>query len=674
MSAGPLPGEHVRVRPLIWLGAGLVLASIPLLWFLPPILPAWIALAAAWRISMAWRQRPLPSIMLRLAMFALGLGAVVLTHGTIFSIDAAISLLCVLAGLKVVELRNTRDYLVASFVGFFVMLSVLCYVQAFGVVVLLGIPALLLLAGMMEAVCNRTGGMPGWASLQVAVRLSLLALPLTLVFFLFFPRVNANFVVRFGQNRQGVTGMSDLLQPGSFERLALSENVAFRADFPEGGIPERRDRYWRGIVLTKCEGLVWRLGNRRPSPYRTREWDFDLVWQEITIEPHNQRWLFALDRPVRTPWEFAFFRDQTFEDARPIRRARRYRVGSSMETVQAQMGDREREANLAVDFEVDPRITGLAAQIRREAGDDPAKIAALGLAYFRDEFLYTMSPGFYAGADGMADFMFDRKKGFCEHFAASYATLMRLAGVPARVVLGYQGGEVNRHGGYVLVRQSEAHAWSEVWLDAGGWKRVDPTEVVAPDRLALGMEQFARASVRDPNADFNERQRYLEGGEGMLSDWLRGATDAWDNFNHQWNLIVVDYGGEEQSELLRALGAPEGREARWLWLALGSGLLVAALPTVWWAMRKPKSRGRIVHLAHAFENVLAKKSGPRARWESLTSYVGRLTPEFPADAAEAATAFAQLHAKIRYGPHAAGEHHGLTSALAQVRRAFAKMN
>jgi len=648
MSRGVEASQWIGVRPLLWLGLGIALAAAPLILYLPVWVPLWTGGMAAWRVWLGWRQRALPSTQTRLFLFIAGVGLVVLTQGTIIGTDAAVAMLLVLVGLKLIELRSFRDFLVSMFVGFFVILSFCFYDTSLGTMLYAFLPSSCLLAGTLQVSAGRRGTMRWGYALTGAWRMMALSLPMTVLLFLFFPRVEGNFI-QFGSTSVGVSGFSDRVDPGSLARMTLSRETAFRVEMP-GGLPGPADRYWRGIVLLNGEGLSWRRGFQPKVAPILGRMDDPADWQRITLEPHQRKWLFALDRPVRISPYDTMFDTQTFEDSRPVKRVKQYQVASSMRQVKAKLDGEERRAALQLPLNPDPRVVALTEAMRAKVGDNPEALIQAVLAMFAEDFTYTLSPGNYSDEDGLAEFLFERKQGFCEHYAAAFATLMRMVGVPSRLVVGYQGGEVNRHGGYLQVQQRDAHAWTEVWIDGKGWARIDPTAVVAPDRLRYGMARFAEAGGDSRSLDREQLEARQMEGLGWLTDFGRSLGEGWDNLNYQWITWVVEFDRRQQRSFFQSLGTPRGLE--WLvmlgGLLVGGAILVAILALA--LLHKGQRRDPVTRLAHRFCSRLEPWAGKRPGWETLTDYTKRATSALSEEEKSVATRFAQLHARIRYGP------------------------
>jgi len=366
-----------------------------------------------------------------------------------------------------------------------------------------------------------------------------------LVFFLLFPRFQGGLWGRTHLNT-AQTGFSDQVGFGNIAELARNTEVAFRVEFA-GEVPPRNQLYWRGIVLWDFDGRTWRRGASRLSPLPPPEADPGDIAYTITLEPHNQHWLFTLDLAREISFRQAYLQnDHTSFRWRPITSRITYQAVSNPDT---RLYSRKHFPKHALELpeQGNPRSRAMAETLFRESGGGQEYIGKV-LEYFREQpFEYTLQPPPLAEGDDLVDqFLFRNRSGFCEHYASSFAFLMRAAGLPARVVAGYQGGESNPYGDYLAVRQSDAHAWCEVWLPATGWLRVDPTSAVAPARVTGDVLNALPAEETSSLLSFLYST--------PLGQRLRGMINLWDFVNSQWNRRVMSYSANEQSSFLTALG------------------------------------------------------------------------------------------------------------------------
>ena len=402
-------------------------------------------------------------------------------------------------------------------------------------------------------------------NLRLAGTLLLQSLPLMLVLYLLFPRISGPLWGLPADANTGRTGLSERMNPGSIAELVSSGEVAFRVCF-DGPPPARRLLYWRGPVLENFDGTTW-LRSARRLPEEVVQADGPEIAYETTLEAHGQRWLLALDAPLTLPegasrdGRLAVLAAQAIDSRQrfSLRAATAFRFNP--QEAPATLAD-----NLRLPTAGNPRARALAREWQRQA-HSPAELVDLALRHFnREAFHYTLRPPLL-GRDPIDDFLFRSRRGFCEHYASSFAFLMRAAGLPARVVSGYQGGEFNPLDGYLVVRQSEAHAWAEVWFAGRGWTRVDPTAAVAPERIEQGIVSALPAGEPLPAFLLNR------------ADWLRDLRHRWEAVNNAWNQYILGYDGERQRQFLSQLGFAN---VDWRLLATllglaGSGVLAAIL-------------------------------------------------------------------------------------------------
>ncbi|HEX3584430.1 MAG TPA: DUF3488 and transglutaminase-like domain-containing protein, partial [Candidatus Angelobacter sp.] len=457
--------------------------------------PCVFLFALAMKFGMEPRGYRLRLATLKLLLAAAALFAILVSYGSLKGVEPGISLLVVLVALKVLEAHTAREFQVMVLMGWVLCLCGFFLSQDFEVALSLLTAFALLLVALIQF---HRGSSPGafWPPLGTTCKILLQAAPLVVLLFVLFPRINAGWRFDFRANRSANTGFSDRLSPGSVAALANSSDIAFRVEFPGRTTAPPGSMYWRGTVMWHCDGLEWRApyvpvslsGLARQSPRG------NTFRQRITLAPHGARWMFALDRPFESPPGAILARGDYLWSVQTIRKARRYEVVSSPAAAGKELTPGERREALEVPPWISPAVRELAQSWTKQTSN-PRAIVNSALQFFQSQgFRYSLSPGEYKKND-LEQFLFHRRIGFCEHYAASFATLMRLAGIPARVVVGYLGGEYNDLGHFFLVRQADTHAWCEVWLPERGWARVDPTTAVAPGRASLDLNSFLERGI-----------------------------------------------------------------------------------------------------------------------------------------------------------------------------------
>ncbi|MEO8119286.1 MAG: DUF3488 and transglutaminase-like domain-containing protein [Rhodoferax sp.] len=549
-------------------------------------LPPWCSgLAAAvllWRGWLAVTVQPLPSRWWRLALLLLTVGATLLTFKTLLGRDAGVTLVVVLLALKTLELRAKRDAFVVFFLGFFTMLTNFFYSQS----LLTAAAMLLALLGLLTALVNAhmpVGKPPLAHAAKTAGSMALLGAPVMLVLFMLFPRLAPLWGIP-SDAMSGRSGLSATMQVGTIASLALDDSIAMRIRF-EGVVPPQSDLYFRGPVLSTFDGREWRpLRSGFPARMQLAA-NVQVVGApvnyQVTLEPNHRPWLLVLDatltKPVVPGFEASMTSELQWLTERPIADLVRYTAQSYpafRHGPPRQTAGLQDYKDLPAGF--NPRTLQLAAELRRDpryAKATSAQLVSAVLARLRNGgYSYTLEPGVY-GRDSADEFWFDRKEGFCEHIASSFVILMRALDVPARIVTGYQGGEKNAVDGFWIVRQSDAHAWAEVWLAGRGWVRVDPTAAVAPGRIgSLQRLQAPRGAIASA----------LLGDVG--ADLALNLRALWDAVNNSWNQRVLNYTQGKQLNLLKKIGfeAPSREDLIYLLIGIvvGTSLLGAAW-TLW---------------------------------------------------------------------------------------------
>jgi transglutaminase-like putative cysteine protease len=473
--------------------------------------------------------------------------------------------------------------------------------------------------------------------------------PLMLVLFLLFPRVPGPLWGLPQDAYSGVTGLSDTMTPGTVSSLILSDAVAFRVRF-DATIPAPKYLYWRGPVMWDFDGRTWAAPR---ALYGTPEFNTTVppVSYEVTLEPHNKRWLFALDIPGKVPPRAQTSADFQLLSLLPVNNRIRYDMVSFLEFSYGAGENRiALRRSLALPEGFNPRAIQLGRKLRGEHEDDRELMRAT-LSIFRNEgFSYTLTPPMLLGNDPVDEFLFETKSGFCEHFSSAFTVVMRAAGIPARIVTGYQGGEVNQFGNYLIVRQADAHAWTEVWLRDEGWVRVDPTAAVSPQRVEAGIS--AAVPRTDPlpllvRADFEA---------------LRQLRQTWDLMANAWNQWVLGYTPERQRLLLSRVGIDD---ATWRTLAIvlfcATSIVVLVVSGLMLRQLKARVRDPAKSAYLRFCEKLRRKGLPRSPEEGPVDYARRLAGARP-DLAGAIGSITSLYVLLRYG---AGQD---AQALDQLRR------
>jgi len=631
-------------------------------------LPWWCsaitAMVLLWRASLAVQARPLPSKWWRIALLALALAATYATHRTLLGRDAGVTLVVCLLALKTLELRARRDAFVVFFLGFFAMLTNFFYSQS----LLTAFTMLLALLGLLTALVNAhmpVGRPPLMQAARMAGWMALAGAPVMLALFLLFPR----FAPLWGTPSDamaGRTGLSNTMRVGTIAELALDGSIAARIKFDDNRAPPQSQLYFRGPVLAQFDGRewtalpTWARSGQSVSNLRTRG---EPVRYEVTLEASQRPWLLTLDAAPRAPevpgYEVTGTPDLQWFVNRPIMDLVRYRAESHP---QFQSGPITRTGGrlqpyLALPPGSNPRTAALAAQMRADpalAGADANAFVQAALQRLRTGgYTYTLEPGVY-GNETADEFWFDRKEGFCEHIASAFVVLMRNLQIPARIVTGYQGGELNNVDNYWVVRQNDAHAWAEVWQEGAGWVRVDPTGSVAPGRIG----QFQRLTPQPG---------LLAGAIGVMSPTLvQNLRAAWEAVNNGWNQWVLNYTQSRQLDLLKTLGfnAPSLEDLGYVLLYL---LVAASLAGAGWTLWERSRHDPWLRLLGRARARLAKAGLPLPETAPPRQMAQAADARFGPAAQAVRDWLLKLEAQ-RYAPAASGPTASLAALRAEFRR------
>jgi transglutaminase-like putative cysteine protease len=642
--SGTLGGEWERERrDTLFLMGAIALAVLPQLPWLPAWCTAGFTILFAWRLGLLFSGRSLPGTPLRVVAAAACAAAVLAEYGTLLGRNAGVALLVLFLGLKLMELRARRDAFIVIFLCFFLLLTSFFRSQSPWIALVAGAAMLALLMAMLTLQFGRREARIGRRLRIVAVMLAQ-ALPLAIALFVLFPRISGPLWGLPEDAHGGRTGLSETMSPGLISSLATSDEVAFRVRF-EDGAPPSSTMYWRGPTLGQFDGRTWRpirreLG-RAPAPQATLGEGGRTLRYRTTLEPHSRRWLFALDVPVELPRGKALAVSIAPEfdalAAEPIVARMQYDGAARLD---ARIGLNETRLSVQEWLQLPPgqarRTMEMAARWRAEE-PDAERLVDRALAMFRDNgFRYTMSPPLLED-DPVDGFLFGTRAGFCEHYSSAFVVLMRALDIPARVVTGYQGAEHNPSDDYWIVRQADAHAWAEVWLEGRGWVRIDPTAAVAPERIERGSTAVGgTAALR-------------AGREGPASGLLRRVRLSLDAVAHGWNQWVLSYDRTRQQSLLSVFGldSTDPRElAGALAGAVAIGLALVALATV----RPRTSRDPVEQAYRRFCGRLAGIGAPRRPEETASRYLHRVDRLLaPPDAALARDIVAAYN-RLRYDP------------------------
>ncbi len=639
-------------------------------------LPWWCSTLAAgvllWRGKLAWDSAPLPSVWWRIGLLAITIGATLFTHKTLLGRDAGVTLTVVLLCLKTLELRARRDAFVVFFLGFFAMLTNFFFSQS----LLTAAAMLVALMGLLTALVNahmQVGKPPLVQSARVAGKMVLLGAPIMALLFMLFPRLAPLWGIP-SDGMTGRTGLSSSMQVGTIASLALDDSIAMRIKF-EGTPPAQSDMYFRGPVFSSFNGKEWLPGtsqfsSRFTAPAKLQTLSPPIKYQ-VTLEQSNRPWILVLDaaleKPIVPGHELVMTNELLWVSSRPVTDLLRYSAQSSVDFRHGpttQVLGLQDFIDLPPSF--NPRTLQLAADIRRDPRFAQADASVLVPEVMRrlrtGGYIYTLEPGVY-GRDTADEFWFDKKEGFCEHIASSFVILMRALDIPARIVTGYQGGELNSVDGFWTVRQSDAHAWTEVWYAGRGWLRVDPTSAVSPGRIG----QFQRLAAR---------QGVVASAFGTVLSRSTAAQlrAAWEAVNNSWNQWVLNYSQSRQLDLLKNIGfsSPSWRDLSYVLLGI---IVCVSLIGAAWTLYTRHQHDPWLRLLHAARKRLRAAgvpsddaTPPRELAQRACAHWGPTHPSTHHEAASALHDWLLRLEALRYAPP-----HKQAVTLATLRAQFAQL-
>lgn len=565
----------VSSRTMLWVSATLAVAMLPQLQRMPPGVLAVTLAPLVWRVLHDLRGWKPPPAFVRYAAIAASLATLALSYGSLFGRRASVSLLTAMLALKLLECLHIRDARIVVSFSFFLCATQFLFNQnilmpAYGAATLvIGLVALTHLQRQEAFTHLReppSVGAPLVTELGFSLRLLGLALPICLLFFLLFPRWGSPLWGVPETTLDSKTGLSDSMSPGSIENLFMDDSPAFRVEF-QGRVPRQSEMYWRGPVFWHYDGKTWsasfygrNIEARDLPPADGAPWRYT-----VQIEPNERHWLFALDYPARMPADTRVTLDFQLLRRQPLIQLMQYEMVSNPAfTDTPELSQTLRSIALELPEGLNPKTRELVRQWQSETPGTAALIQRVLEHFNREAFHYSLNVP-TLGRHAVDEFLFETRRGYCEHYASAFAVIMRMAGVPARIVTGYQGGWYNGFGDYLLIRQSDAHAWVELWLPESGWTRVDPTAAVSPARV----EQGSLDALSDP-------RHLLDYG------WIRNVRNGFDLLNQRWNNWVIEFGAREQARLFAGLGFDQVRPGALLSVLFGLLLLtsIVLLPLI----------------------------------------------------------------------------------------------
>ena len=527
--------------PVFWVTLSLVFVITPHL----SRFPAWsiilISVLFIWRLVCIKHKRWLPPKFLLLLISILSLFGVFIFFGTLIGKTAGSVVLSILLAIKLHESQSRRDYMLLIFLSFFIIVTNFLFSQSIPTVIFMLMAVVVLIISMIS-INQGSAPLSFKYKSKFAVKMLLQAIPLMLIMFVLFPRISGTLWLLPNDKSSAQSGLSDSMSPGNISNLIQSNSIVFRVKF-DNDIPQQNKLYWRAIVLWYFDGTTWEQGEQNLSPVATlHSRTNDVVSYTVTLEPHQKNWLFALDIPYSVPDNILYTNNYNLRTKQKINSLYQYKVSSNFDyIIQKELTRWEKSAGLKIPLNSNPKTIQLGKELSQRYSNNEDIVNHVLNLFNTENFHYTLRPPLTPGFNPVDQFLFDSRRGFCEHYASSFTLLMRTAGIPARVVLGYQGGTTNPLNNVMSVRNSDAHAWSEVWFKNKGWVRFDPTAAIAPMRIERNLEAALSPSERRPF--------HMMINIGFIED----ALFYWDAVDNQWNEWVIGYDEEIQKDLLESI-------------------------------------------------------------------------------------------------------------------------
>ena len=628
--------SELKQRTLIFLLVSIGMITLPHINHIPLPLFAFFNLLLIWRFLGIWKANYLPNNALVFLLTVSALALLYTQHQGVLGRDAGTSLFVTALGLKLLEIKKERDLYLISYLAFIVATSQFLFQQSLLMAGYILFVCSVLLATLVSINSYKPETIP---ALKTAGIIILQALPLAIILFILFPRVEAPRWMMFDDKHTAKMGLSDSLEPGSISRLGMSDELVFRVKFT-GDLPPSKQRYWRGPVFSYTDGKRWtETKNRFFKKYLDKPSYSGSAYQyTLMMEPQDKDWVFALDMPTTYPQSLkknALYqlinRDNTGERAE-------YKISSSPHYNTGYITKTERKDNLQLPAEPSEKIRQLVSQLHGFGQAAEIFIQAVLDHFTNENFHYTLMPPLMEDKP-IETFLFESRYGFCSHYATAFVYLMRVAGIPARVVGGYQGGELNKVGGFLEIKQANAHAWAEVWLSGKGWTRFDPTAAIAPERI----EQDVNIDLQIATGLVNFTPVHVNASKAL--SWMKQAAQAWGSLEYSWQRWVINYTSENQFKFLALLGI-HSTKLMIYWLVGSIGLITCFL--AWLILKNKASKlDKELILYRQFCKKLAKVGIYKQRGETALDFSLRAQKQRP-DLADNINKITEFFIRIRY--------------------------
>lgn len=624
--------NELSQKQVFWVLLTVVVAVFPHL----PRLPIWFPFFMIFVVAIRWSNaikkiEPLPSWLVMLLTITLFI-SIIYFYGVSLNRELSVTVLTIMTVLKLLETWRKRDAWMVVTLSYFVILTRFFYSQDFILLFYL-LASILITTHALFVLQHDNGSGLFKKEFKQTTNLLFAGIPLAILLFFFFPRLGSPIWGSPDMFGKGKTGISEEMSPGSISELFEDDSTAFRVTF-SGDVPSNNKLYWRGPVLWDFDGKTWRRNKQLKTASRSYRFaeEGEYISYEVELEPTGSKYLFALDAVNSIETKARILSDSQVVRGVRINQLMHYSASSvlkdynAFEQLSLEMLDRLKE--LPKGF--NPRTVALIKEWKESTNNEQELISKILKLFTEDEFFYTFTPEPLSG-NTVDQFLFETKNGFCEHYASAFTFMMRAAGIPARVVTGYQGAVKN--GDYYLIKQSDAHAWSEVWIKDKGWLRVDPTAAVSP----LRVEQGSQALISQNSRNWYDKQ------------WLRSWRDNYDKVRHKWNQFVRDFNINKQKALFNRIGF-DSQDGKSIAIVLAVITLISTLFVVvyLYLMRPRKHRTELEKIYQKYVTVFANKGIKKHSSQGVLEYASEVTDKFQ-PVKLTVIEFNELYLKLRYG-------------------------
>ncbi len=613
---------------LVFLLSSIGLIVLPHVYHLHLAVFGFFCLLLAWRFVGIWKPERLPTFPIILLLIVSGMAILYIQHRGFLGRDGGTSLFVIALGLKLMEIKTERDLYLINYLAFIVAASQFLYEQSILMAAYILFVCCVLLATLVfiNSYVAQTS-----TSLKKAAVIIAQAIPMTIVVFILFPRVEAPRWLLFNDEHQARMGLSDSMEPGSITDLGMSDELVFRVKFT-GAIPPSKQRYWRGPVLTQTDGKKWTQAKDLSYQQHLDKVNFSGKPYQYTLlmEPQDKNWVFALDMPADFPQILRQNANYQLVSPDELDKRTEYKLTSYLNYNTGYLTKTEYKDARQLPGAPSDKIKQLVTQLHGFDSTPEVFINQLLNHFRKEDFHYTLTPPLMED-NPIETFLFETRYGFCSHYASAFVYLMRVADIPARVVTGYQGGEFNAVGNFLEIKQADAHAWAEVWLDKQGWVRVDPTAAIAPERI-------------EKNIDINRLVpggliSYASSGTGQAAfNLLKQARQLWSNVDYNWQRWVINYNNTNQASFLSSFGIADFKTmVYWMMTIVG---IITAMLSLFLLYRRPKPIDRTLVVYNRFLKKIAKAGLTKNTGEGARDFAERIKPKLPeqADGIEEITA------------------------------------